>query len=280
MGTSEVNVIHLCITLFIPRGRRPWRPSPATRRWCRGVRFLLPQPSILPSARRQRSSPSQSGCCRGGGSAGPQGPVGPAASPPSPSAVPTSAQEIQPPGGGRASTARWGRRAPRAKGGLSPCGPGERGGGGRQGAAEATAGSLPPALGRGPGGAQAGLRCHRRHQTNPAAWKRSPQRLTNRKRLTSGAEGGARLRLRPRRDRGLRQSEHSLPRSRRLSGRAQAHFPGSPPQPLVSASSAAWWSRVRRQPKRTELKAPVAKRSAWRGSSVPSAAAAGAAAAA
>lgn len=162
--------------MFIPRGRRPWRPSPATRRWCRGVRFLLPQPSILPSARRQRSSPSQSGCCRGGGSAGPQGPVGPAASPPSPSAVPTSAQEIQPPGGGRASTARWGRRAPRAKGGLSPCGPGERGGGGRQGAAEATAGSLPPALGRGPGGAQAGLRPpppppdqSRRLETKPAA---------------------------------------------------------------------------------------------------------------
>lgn len=159
-----------------------------------------------------------------------------------------------------------------------PVGRASDGGGGRQGAAEATAGSLPPALGRGPAGAQARRR-RRRRRTNPAAWERSPQRLTNRKRLTSGAEGGARRRLRSRRNRGLRQLKRPR-RGGRLSGRAQAHSPCSPPQPFVSASSAACWSRVRRQPKRTGLRAPVAKRSAWRGSSVPSAAAAGAAAAA
>lgn len=76
----------------------------------------------------------------------------------------------------------------------------------------------------------------RRAEPSPAAavpiraWERSPARLTNRKGLKPGAEGGARLRLRQQAS-DLSQSEHSLPppASPRVSGRAQAHLPISGP---------------------------------------------------
>lgn len=123
-----------------------------------------------------------------------------------------------------------------------------------QGTVGASAGSLPPALGRGRCSAHALplARPARRAEPSPAAavpiraWERSPARLANRKGLKPGAEGGARLRLRQQ-ARDLSQSEHSLPppASPRVSGRAQAHLPISGPLTSVPAVS---WSRGRRQP--------------------------------
>lgn len=95
------------------------------------------------------------------------------------------------------------------------------------------------------------------------AWERSLPRPANRKGLTPGAEGGAgpRLRSLPR-SLGLEPIRTKPRRSRRAGGHARARIFGPHHQPLVLASLAACGSRARRQPKRTEVQAPVANYSA------------------
>eukprot|EP00069_Balaena_mysticetus_P006690 bmy_18751T0 len=208
------------------------------------------------------AAPPRGGSCREGGSAGPQGSVGSAASPlcppPSPQ-LPPPPREPNRLGAAERQRALLGRRTQRAEGR-----PDEGGRSVPQSTVGASAGSLPPALGRGRGSAHALPLARPARRAEPSlaaagpirAWERSPARLANRKGLKPGAEGGARLRLRQQ-ARDLSQSEHSLPppASPRVSGRAQAHLPVPGPLTSVPGCQLVTWQAPARE--RIELRSKL-----------------------